>query len=623
MSFHADCAKHATALGFVEVERAVLMRLLYLHAGDDLFQWCSRTVRFKLFQGPGTIHHRKSAASTAVDTPASESWNLAMPLIVSTAEAEGFAIGVSLLTYLVAKMAISEREPQDGSTTLDVDIPPDAYQQLVILTPRSIRVFYRQAEVQSLDRWLVAMPVILKRNPGETTIEQTRRNLYNDNFSMRGSSTNDVAWYMLPEDEVFVYVGDPGDLPDPVTGAPMSKVRRLLAERAREQINSATMSAVNLTNGTPPIPIENKDGNKKKKKQKQDDDDDEQLRLGTQVEGGGYDVDDKLDKARDGTAPVLVNAPWEYNESLDLQRRNLKRPRDDDDEPDKEDDWTMAGLNYDKDNEDGGVLGRLHTVNRMLELAPGRTIGTTPLPVAPAYYVEQKMHRVYRTAATWGIPIGIMMNYSIFASGVEGKAGISAMGNKASGLGGATSSTKSNAWENWETTINSIADSLESWSLDVLRHMECENQRRTEPMRIQDHLEKANQKFEDDNEDEDAFQQRVSMLAPEQEHIGAKLKKKREQKREEHRKKAVDSYQLEELPELVYKLQRRQPVPVLKELYVDNILTSEALVRHLSQQLHLDSSDFEPSGTIDKVRKARNEPEPKPAAAAKKKKKKK
>ena len=237
------------------------------------------------------------------------------------------------------------------------------------------------------------------------------------------------------------------------------------------------------------------------------------------------------------------------------------------------------------------------------------------LPVPPAFYNEQSLRRLHRTAALWGIPLGVIMNFSIFASGTEGKAGLSALGNKSSGLGGATSSTKSTSWTIWEETTNGVATSLERWSQGVLGRMGAAGKLARDRNALEVALADASAEFDHIYGDESMFHQRLAQISPDQTHVADNMKEDRRQKKTTHLAQAVKGYKPEKKKQLIYRLTRTQPIESLKSLFTEGFLKPEAIIEALQEQLHLPAEWFEDPEALSKVRKSRNEPEPKAGAA--------
>lgn len=604
--FVSKCLDYAQQRGFFEVDRSRMVRLLQIYKYDDVFQWCSKTLSQKLFQGPGMLYDHDTKKPLDCDPTVVRDWAIHLPHLFSNSEAVGFGIAMSHMTYREARNQITAREP---GMRFYIDPILDEYLRLTTIDPRTVRVFFAPGDSVSMNRWMIAMPVVLKCRPSETTPDQVRMGLVSQDV-MVDSAVGEIDWYIPPLEEVYIYCGDPSDLPDVRLRAPISKVQRLLPERAREQINNTTMSRTNLTNGTPPIPIEHKEG---KRRGHDDERSNDAQRTGAQSDVLNHN-DMAAGKPVDAGAPEIVNEPSQYNLYIN---HNRDRPKD---EPIRADDWAMGDIELD------GDLDVLHTEqlrSRIVQLAPDRTIGQTQLPVPPAYYVEQRVHRVYRAAAAWGIPVGIMQNYSIFTSGVEGKSSVSAIGNKSSGLGGATTSTKSTSWQTWEDTIKSVAETIEQWSVRVLAGMIRNQIAARNQVALQRHLDESLEGFYKKNGTEQEFQEKLSTTVPATTHghVIKNLTDKRVRNKEAHLAKAEKQWKGEKPPDLIYRLRRSQPVDVIKQLFVENLLTAEATIRILSEQLNIDIGDFEEPESLSKVRKLRNEPEPKPQPVAKKAKK--
>ena len=637
--FTKDCGKHAEERGAFEVDRASLMRMNRLYSGDELFHWCSTLVSQKVFQSPGKICDQKEEAEKRKrqqqqqssegdgdserkedggdeeeeDDPVAQAWDENLPLVLAASESQGFGIATSRKAWITALHQVAAVEAQFGVVSATVPPAPEERDELKLhsIEPRMVRVFF----APSGGEWMVALPVVLRVRPGphqDSTAEKVKLQLLSLDV-MVDSMSSDVAWWVLPEQDVYVYAAGACDRPDPVTHYPVSKVQRCLAERAREQINSATMSWTNLTNGSPPIMLEQKDGGGARKKHRGegsgevDGQSNDDARLGPSSSSAHDSL--VVSKAIIAGAPAIVDAPSPYNEFIDHGKRRREQEQQD---SATQDDWAVLGLHY-TPQDDGNILGTQHLRDRIVQLQEGRTVGQTQLPVPPAYYNEQHMRRLHTTAAIWGIPLGVVMNFSIFASGAEGKAGLSALGNKSSGLGGATSSTKSTAWTIWEETTNGVATSLERWSRDVLDKMGAAGRDERDRLACAKALDDASTEFDRLYGDETMFYQQLTQIAPDQSHIADNMKEDRKEKKTTHLARAAASYKPEKAKQLMYRLTRTQPIDVLRSLFTEGFLKPEAIIRHMAEQMHLDPADFEEPTAIAKVRSARNEPEPKGA----------
>jgi hypothetical protein len=597
------CSEYAQQEGFFEVTRSQIVRLLRAFKYDELFHWCSKTVSQRIFQGAGRIFHSEAREEYECNSEVIKDWAEHLPLILANADAVGFGIAMSRQTYREAMTTIGRFQPPDSTV-----VPPaavDEHMRLLSIDPRTVRVFFSPGDSITMHRWMISMPIVIKCLPSEASPQHARMNLISSD-TMQDTVIGNTIWYIPPLEEVFVYCGDPSDLPDIQLCRPISKVQRLMPERGREQINNATLSRTNLTNGGPPIPIEHKES---KSKGREDEMSNDEQRMGAQSDTSSrFDQVDESKPIRAG-APQILDEPSPFNLYI-----NHDKPR-----PDAivKNDWAMQDFD---DDWDGIRVERLE--DRVVQLAPDRTIGQTQLPVAPAYYNEQKAHRKSAAASVWGIPLSIMQNYSIFSSGTEAKAGLAGMGNKNSGLGGATSSTKSTAWQVWEDTINGESDKLERWSANVLKSMLTRYTHEQNKQGLHQCLDRALGKFYREHGTEEEFIQRMNtaQTVETHPHLGDSMATTRLHTKEKYLSDAKTAWSEGKVPDLVYRLKRSQPTEVIRQLFVEGFLKADSAVRMLSGGLHIDPSDFESADKLDKVRKLRNEPEPKPAAQKKAKK---
>jgi hypothetical protein len=633
-----ECSKWAEARGYLEVNRPNLMIMNRLHRSDDLFHQLSGIVAGEVFQGPGEIvdldeeeREEKEAEKEAAkqeeeegdgggeqkmeeggddkdssddppsETPESRSWDETLPKVLAASEAQGFGMATSQRTWTQTLQTIYDLETeanQKVSTPRPEEEDGDD-QKLSFVEPRMVRVFYSPSGGTS--PWLIALPVILKAPDSSATVEAVKLAMYSGDV-MVDSSNDGLQWYVLSPDDVFVYVTD---TPDVATQYPLSKIQRQLPERAREQINNQTMSETNLINGHPAIAVEHKDGGSRKKhsgegsaeKEGQTNND---ARVGPNPAGtkGGDDSDD--DNPDGDAGPEIFQGPSPFNKYLDVKRR--KRGAD-------QRNWAEMGLFYNpRDHPD--ELSKRAIKRRVVRLSEGQVFSQTQLPLPPAYYNEQRAHRRFAAGQEWGIPIGVLLNFSIFASTAEGKAGLSALGNKASGLGGATSSTKSTAFTLWEKAKDKIIDSLEQWSIKVLARMWESGA----PERFEACIAQAEEQFFSVYGNEESFQRDQSHRDPDS---AAHHQKDRDQNKDAMRANVAREQFSKEPKRLMFRLKRVQPVDVIKSLHVENYITSECAIRTIREQLHLKRSDMERPENVDKARKSRNEPPPKPGAEGK------
>ena len=620
--FTTNLSVHAGERGFFELSREALMRNSRTLACDDVMRWCSKLVQDGIFQGPGRICDRKQEKKEQQeqeekegdteekqggekeeeedeDDPRARAWDENLPKVLSAADAQGFGLATSRRAWRQTLEMVTSIEMLRGLHPMTVHLEPVEGEDMMLhaIDTRLVRV------CSSLDsRLWVALPVVLKiKQEGVTpgTIEQMKLNLLRrDTIVDQTTSEPDIGWWIMPESEVYVYMTDS---PDVHCGKPVSKVQRQIPERAREQINNSTMSMTNLVNGRPPIPIERKDAGGGRKRLRGEGSGEEEGQSNNHARTGLADDENPMasERAIDATAPRIHDVPSTFNQYTDVRRRQ----RRDEEKKAETDDWAAEGLMYNP-HDAGDVMGDLELKERKLFLREGETIGQTQLPVPPAYYNEQRAHRRYAAAAEWGIPLGVLHNYSMFASSAEGKAGLSALGNKGSGMGGATSSTKSTAWSIWEQTKSSAMSALEDWSVRVLERMWGASSKK----RALAHMDSAMKDFDDT---EGAFQASIA-----EDDVEVADGKREERKRNKTRRvdEALSELKAQPSAKWVFRLKRVIPFEEMKQLFVENIVTSEGLLQSAIDR-GIPRKFLEKSDAVEKARKSRNEPEPKAGAA--------
>lgn len=611
--FVTELTKAMRLAGMFEPNRRTMLRLACLHAMDDLFRWCSSLVSSKVFQRPGTMgsvkrkgnkkskkkkkNKQKAQKRKKPDSdddeeeeehvdPISREWNVALPQLLVAAEACGFGVATSKKAWKEALLQIAAREVSRG---LEVVSVPTALEDgddttLHFVDLSMVRVFYAPGP-----RWAMALPVVVHINdPNNDNVDSSKLSLYCSG-AMPNDSSKDWEWFIFEEEDVYVFTIDPNDLPDLQTKQPRSKIQRLLVERAREQINNSAMTGVNLQNMAPPIPFERKDDGKDHEKQSSDENDYRRNEPNTSV----MEDDSGKDCIRAPAAPI-PNTPSAWNRHLDF---GLRAQQEAEEEDKKNTDWSVCGLFYDPEG-DNMLTGNMHLRNRLMQMPTGYTISKTPLPEPPSYYNEQRAHRKFAAAAVFGIPMGILFNYSIMAPASEKAGGLSVMGNKSSGLGGATSSTQSTAWTAWETATNALKQKLEQWSQDVCSKMG----RHAAQQRLEKHMNDADSRFHQEHGTEDGlFGSRGELNT-------AALDQYRRQK-QLYRAEAGAAFLQEEADNAVmFRIPRVHPLETIKSLHVEGILKSEIVISEIAKQLEWPLDFFEDSASIDKTRDARNNP---------------
>ena len=469
----SSCTEFMEKQGLMEPSRQEVLRLLRIHAGDDLFRWCSQVVASKVFERSGVVEAMKKKKRKRGEEeddeedwqdPVSRSWHVEAPKVTMAAEAAGFGIATSVRAWQQAAVDIWQRENAAGMPmaspcpALPSGVEQDT--QLLYVEPNVCRVFYGSGPSP---RWKLALPVVARvDDPGRETVESIKLEFSRSDVVDDGSLKR-WHWYVFNDDDVYVYVAEPSDLPDVATGLPRSKVQRLLPERIREQINNVAMSEVNLLNTRPPIPYEKKETGSGKKSGGNEGGDNELERNDPPTGAAAIDVDTAERHIKAAVLPPQHPSP--YGRFVDVglrQKQGLKE------EKRQDEDWAMEGIGCGSSRE-ADTLSRLVLQDRTVTVPKGWAIGQTQLPLPPQYYTEQKAHRKFAAAAAFGIPWGIVLNYSLMEAASESS--VSVPGNKSSGLGGSTSSVKSTAWNLWETTTKGIQRALERWSVDVLRRM--------------------------------------------------------------------------------------------------------------------------------------------------------
>ena len=354
------------------------------------------------------------------------------------------------------------------------------------------------------------------------------------------------------------------------------------------------MSMTNIMNGRPPVVIEKKDAGGAKKRLRGEGSGEEEGQTNLNARTGISADDDMVaEKAIEAGAPRIIDEPSPWNKYLDVERRRQKRAEQ------QEFDWAADGLMYDP-KEEG--LTKIQLDDRLAPIREGWSVGQAQLPVPPAYYNEQRAHRRYAAASEWGIPLGVLTNYSMFASSAEGKAGLTALGNKGSGLGGATSSTKSTAWSIWETSRRNTMAALESWSVDVLGRMwDEEGAERC--------IEQATRSFD---EEEAGFRASI-----ENDELDVREAKVQERQREKDRcmTTAAEELRAQSKQRKMFRLKRVVPFEEMKQLFVENIVTADGLLQSAIER-GVPRKFLEQPAAVEKARKSRNEPEPKKPASA-------
>ena len=609
----------AERLGYFEVDRSCLLSLGRALQGDDLYAWCSKLVVQWVYSSSGRLSEKKKkkkkkkkrkssseeegGEEERETSPLDRAWNDATLAVLVASHAHGMGLATSRRVWFEALAAIADRERSHG---LDVAVLPPALEnedeadiELFYLDARTVRVFFSPLRRE----WMAATPSVRKVFTTnvcgvQCSTDQVKMELICSE-TLADTPQETLEWFFLPE--VYAYVSGPGDLPDWRTRRPSSKVQRLLPERAREQLNNMTLSRVNLQNSGPPVVLEKKDDGGGKNKYGEGSGEfggqsNDHARLNPNGSVDQADLDD-IGKALVSGAPAITQTPSPYNEFLDRGLRAKTAVK-------VEESFAEMGLVTDA-HSDADILGAEPAVkDRVVMLARGRTVGQTQLPVAPAYFNEQSARRRHAAAAAFDIPMGILLNYSLIAPKTEGQSGLgSGMGNKDSGLGGATSSTKSTAFALFEKAMRAVASSLELWSEEVMAKMSAprkERARQESEAHAAKHMADAEVGFFATHGSEKKFY--------EGEPTKGQIQLRAEDKAW-HMEKARDAYvPLEKEKEVAFRLPRQQPVEVVQALFVNGWIKAETGVRRLNETLQWDEDEFESPEALEQVRKMRNEP---------------
>lgn len=393
-----------------------------------------------------------------------ESWARALPTLVKCSEAIGFAVATTQRTLVEMR---AKRDELEGIKPPGVLEPfaesSDEDVCLHVLDPRTFRAFVRRDESYDAASWLIMIPLMVHSLQLGKTPEQARAEF------MSGIATRslEVKWYVLDPLSVYIYIPSVNNLPVldglRMSASVRSYVSRCAPERDFEIANRYAMAASNITNAKPVLPIIMKASNMPRKDGSGEGNTNEDAR--EVVPQSLIDNEDLTPGSRE--APGMIG---EYR----IQNNANDNAREDQDEQ-RRDDMISEKLAhaYSIMEQPLGAVGPTPTRRATWQLPEGREIGVLPPATAPVFYVEQAMKRWREAAAMFGIPVGVLLNYSIMDGSSEAgtMGGASSGGDKGSGLGGATSGTTSTAWRNFQRNIHGRVSSLEAWSKYVLQSM--------------------------------------------------------------------------------------------------------------------------------------------------------
>lgn len=669
-----DATKYASALGYVEVNRGSMLYHLELHSRDVVFQSLSHVVQLHLFQQPGSIQSRKQekrkqekrradqeqrrelhqaerdSLSRGKPRPpkgrsaqgqqqrdadqdkkgdqgdgeeeelfepdVNEAWARALPRLVSCSEAIGFGVAVSEETYARVLHDIEVYEGALPPMVVPIEPSSEPVMTLKALQPSRLRIFFRRDPSTDDFSWLVMLPVILALPGGYDTKEQARTRLMSqDNFEVHSTGT-DVQWLVLDPNEVFVYVPRDANLPRD-DGAVVSNVSRCEPERRVEMGNRYAMAAANLVNARPPIPIIEKAGGAGKKKDasgengttNEDAREAEPLRIEAE----------KLTTYHDIEAPGKIEAfPAAETLSPALKRY---REQQEDQHAERMDEKMADELRraYRTMEDPSSVVLPTPVARKGWTLPEGKEIAQVPPAVPPAFYEEQVTKRLREAAFVWGLPVGVLLNYSI----MEASSSMGSMGSTGakSGTGGSTSGTTSTAWHIYETTMHAMADTLERWAAQVLKRMRKRRRDAVIARTIQLFAEHRLEEFYSRHGTEQQFAHRMITDSTTDDSVKRGLQYSREQQKEECMRavgatdpaamlSGKDAALADAKDDLLFKIPRVMTMQQLMALWDKSLLNPEGMHRKLIESLHIDESDLELPEAMADAREASVNPMP-------------
>ena len=254
-------------------------------------------------------------------------------------------------------------------------------------------------------------------------------------------------------------------------------------------------------------------------------------------------------------------------------------------------------------------------------LPEGREIGTLPAATPPSFYVEQANKRLREAASLWGVPLGVLVNYSIMDTSSAGSAmGVGSFGGDKNGLGGATSSTLSMAWKSYEKSMAERVMSIKKFSKHTLSRMSKSWRDAMIPAAIEAYQRNKLEQFERENGTEAQFQTQL-MNSHYNEDTKGVLETRRAAEKQRYMEDECGSTKClraaeASLPaearmgDLYYHMNRLQQLEQIIALWQANILRSQAAVRVAAATLDLRPSDFELPEAMDDVRETANQPLP-------------
>jgi hypothetical protein len=654
-----DANKYASLLGYVEIRRAEMLRCLDLHAKDVIYQFLSKVISLQLFGESGTIisreeeekkkkkqqqeqksrHDDQKSKRDAIagyppsvatkppqkDDPAKEeeeeeeeslydedvtdAWARAIPQLVSCSEAVGIGVAVSQETYMRARQEIEILEGVHPSMLTPIEPTSNPTMTLIALHPSRIRIFFKRDASYDDCTWMVMLPVILRIPEIAGTKEQVKTRLMSSAVLADGAGL-DIAWYVLPPESVFVYLPQTSNLPRD-DGTLNSHISRCEPERKVEIGNRYCMSASNLVNARPPIALIQKQTSAKRKNASGDDTIEnerefEPLHLTREAQDletpGEIDAHGKIESFPSDAASL----------AMVVYRENQKQRREENSEAKTQEQLKHA---YDIMEDVTSAVQPTPISRNHWTIEEGREIGQIPPAVPPEFYVEQSLKRIREAASLWGIPSGVLLNYSIMDSSSSGaSSGLGSMGGQKEGVGGATSGTMSSAWQIYERTMHAQITSIERFSAVVLKRMQQKRKSDLIERTIKQFVDGKLAEFYDRHGTEEQFSHKL-MYSDTDESIKEGLAYQRQQRKSEYLdpdncKKEIKLPKEASLNDLVFKIPRVQPLQQVVPLWQSGILTSTALIKMVKCSLHVEETDLELPETLDEAREASLNPMP-------------